>query len=56
LLGAAWAQPLFARTVAGATDVPLGTIARLALYVLKLPRAWRDRQDLALRNRKLARM
>ncbi|GAB1716886.1 MAG: hypothetical protein NTAFB05_19280 [Nitrobacter sp.] len=45
VLAAAWALPLLARTVAGATGVPLGAIALLALYALMLRRAWRDRQD-----------
>jgi hypothetical protein len=45
VLAAAWSVPLLARTVAGATGIPLGAIALLALYVLTLHRAWRDGQD-----------
>jgi alpha-1,2-mannosyltransferase len=39
LLAFAWATPLVARSVAGATSVPLGLIAILALYALTLHRA-----------------
>ncbi len=45
VLAAPWVSPLLARTVAGATGIPLGAIALLALYALALRRAWNDRQD-----------
>ena len=39
ILAAAWAVPLISRSVAGATLIPLGLIAMLALYVVTLRRA-----------------
>lgn len=42
LLAAAWAVPLIARGVMGATFVPLGLLTLLALYVMTLRRAATD--------------
>ena len=47
LLAAAWIVPLVARGIAGATGIPLGLLAMLALYVFTLRRAVRDRTGLA---------
>jgi hypothetical protein len=43
LLAAAWIAPLLSRGVAGATDIPLGLMVLLALYVFTLRRAVIDR-------------
>jgi hypothetical protein len=43
LLAAAWVAPLVTRSIAGATGLPLGLIAMLALYALTLKRALGDR-------------
>jgi hypothetical protein len=43
LLAAAWMVPLLSRGVAGATDIPLGLVVLLALYVFTLRRALIDR-------------
>ena len=43
LLAAAWITPLFARGIAGATGIPLGLIAIVALYALTMRHAMRDR-------------
>jgi alpha-1,2-mannosyltransferase len=43
VLAAAWFAPLFARTIAGATGVPLGLIAVAMLYILAMRHAMRDR-------------
>ena len=42
LLAAAWAVPLFARSIAGLTGVPLGLLVMLALYMVTLHRAVND--------------
>lgn len=54
LLAAAWVAPLMARAVAGATGVPLGLLALIALYVLVLRRAASGLGGLTLRTRKFA--
>ncbi len=43
LLAFAWIVPLLSRGVAGATGIPLGLIAMLALYVFTLHRAALER-------------
>jgi hypothetical protein len=42
VLSFCWIAPLFARTIAGATTIPLGLISMLALYGLALHRAMLD--------------
>jgi hypothetical protein len=54
LLAAAWTVPLIARAVAGATTVPLGLIAMLALYAITIRRAVRDLQDMQQKRAPLA--
>ena len=44
LLAAAWIVPLLSRAVAGFTGIPLGLLVLLAIYVLTLQRAVRDRK------------
>ncbi|WP_366145100.1 glycosyltransferase family 87 protein [Bradyrhizobium sp.] len=46
-LAAAWITPLLARWTAGATNVPLGLIAIMALYALVMRHAMRDRTHCA---------
>jgi hypothetical protein len=43
VLAIGWIVPLAARGIAGATGIPLGLIAIIALYVLTLRHAMRDR-------------
>src|SRR6266480_977860 len=43
LLAAAWFMPLLSRAIAGASGIPLGLLALLALYVFIVQRAVRDR-------------
>jgi Glycosyltransferase family 87 len=47
LLVAAWIVPLMSRGIAGATGIPLGLAAMLALYVFTLRRAVWDRASVA---------
>jgi hypothetical protein len=42
LLAAAWCVPLLSRAVAGITDIPLGLVVLLTLYVITLRRAAHD--------------
>jgi hypothetical protein len=42
LLAAAWSVPLLSRAVAGITDIPLGLVVLLTLYVITLRRAAQD--------------
>jgi hypothetical protein len=42
VMGAAWLVPLFSRSIAYATGVPLGLIAMLALYIVTIRRAAHD--------------
>jgi hypothetical protein len=53
-LAAAWIVPLLARTVAGASLIPLGLLVVLALYGITLRRAASDGARLALTSPKLA--
>ncbi|MBX9711977.1 MAG: DUF2029 domain-containing protein [Xanthobacteraceae bacterium] len=39
MLGAAWAVPLFSRSIASVTGIPLGLVVMLALYVVTIRRA-----------------
>ncbi|MBU6458579.1 MAG: DUF2029 domain-containing protein [Bradyrhizobium sp.] len=48
LLAAAWITPLLARGIAGATGVPLGLMAIMALYALGMYRAMRGRAASAI--------
>jgi hypothetical protein len=48
LLAATWIVPLLSRGVAGATGIPLGLMAMLALYGFTLKRALRDRENVRL--------
>lgn len=45
LLAFVWIAPLLTRSIAGATGVPLGLIAMLALYAMTIRRAIRDTQS-----------
>jgi hypothetical protein len=54
LLAAAWTVPLISRGVAGATTVPLGRIAMLALYTITICRAVCDLQDTQQKRAPLA--
>ena len=42
IMAAAWAVPLFSRSIAFATGVPLGLIVMLSLYIVTVYRAMRD--------------
>ena len=55
LLAAAWIVPLLSRGIAGATGIPLGLIAMLALYAFTLHRAAVDRANVAVRPRRASR-
>jgi hypothetical protein len=54
VLAAVWMAPLLARAVAGATGVPLGLMAVLALYALLMQRARTDRAGSTLASRCMA--
>jgi len=54
LLAAAWIVPLLSRGVAGATGIPLGLIAMLALYAFTLKRALRDRESVKISAPRIA--
>jgi glycosyl transferase family 87 len=54
LLAAAWIVPLLSRGVAGATGIPLGLIAMLALYSFTLHRAAADRENATMRSPRIA--
>jgi hypothetical protein len=54
LLAAAWIVPLLSRGIAGATGIPLGLIAMLALYAFTLHRAAVDRESAAVRAPRIA--
>ena len=54
LLAAAWIVPLLSRGIAGATGIPLGLIAMLALYAFTLHRAAVDRESAAMRAPRIA--
>jgi glycosyl transferase family 87 len=54
LLAAAWIVPLVSRGVAGATGIPLGLIAMLALYSITLHRAAADRENATMRGPRIA--
>jgi len=53
-LAAAWIMPLLSRAIAGATGIPLGLIAMLALYGLTLRRAIADRTSVQLAASRIA--
>jgi len=48
VLAAAWITPLLARGIAGATGLPLGLIAIMALYALVTRHAMYDRGTSAI--------
>jgi hypothetical protein len=48
VLAAAWIAPLVARGIAGATGMPLGLVAIVALYALTMRHAMRDRERSAI--------
>ena len=54
LLTAAWIVPLLSRGIAGATGIPLGLIAMLALYSFALHRAAVDRERTTVRTARIA--
>lgn len=54
LLAVFWATPLIARSIAGATHIPLGLFAMLGLYVLIMRRATSDLSTSASRSSPLA--
>jgi len=54
LLTAAWIVPLLSRGIAGATGIPLGLIAMLALYSFTLHRAAVDRERTTVRTARIA--
>jgi hypothetical protein len=54
LLAAAWMVPLISRGLAGATDIPLGLLVMLALYIFTLRRAVRDRASFVLAASRVA--
>jgi hypothetical protein len=54
LLAAAWIVPLAARSVAGATGIPLGLLVLLTLYVFTLRRAVLDRASSTASAHRLA--
>jgi hypothetical protein len=54
LLAAAWIVPLLSRGIAGATGIPLGLIAMLALYSFTLHRAAVDRERTTTRTARIA--
>jgi hypothetical protein len=54
LLASAWIVPLLSRGIAGATGIPLGLIAMLALYAFTLHRAAVDRESAAVRAPRIA--
>jgi len=54
LLTAAWIVPLLSRGIAGATGIPLGLIAMLALYSFTLHRAAVDRERTTARTARIA--
>jgi hypothetical protein len=54
LLAAAWIVPLLSRGIAGATGIPLGLIAMLALYSFTLHRAAADRGNATMRGPRIA--
>src|SRR6201986_2508079 len=54
VLAAAWIVPLVARGIAGATGVPLGLIAIVALYALTTRRAMRDSAPSAIGSPRIA--
>jgi len=54
LLAAAWIVPLLSRGIAGATGIPLGLIAMLALYSFTLHRAAVDRESTSMRTARIA--
>jgi len=54
VLAFAWIVPLLSRGIAGATGIPLGLIAMLALYSLTLHRAIADREGAMLQSPSIA--
>ncbi|MGL5166030.1 MAG: glycosyltransferase family 87 protein [Afipia sp.] len=54
LLAAAWIVPLVSRGIAGATGVPLGLLAMIALYAIVLRRASSDLEGLTARTHEFA--
>jgi len=54
LLAAAWIAPLLSRSIAGATLIPLGLFAELALYAFVLRRAALDRASHAIGAHRVA--
>ena len=54
LLAAAWLVPLLSRGIAGATGIPLGLIAMLALYAFTLRRALHDRDGVTVAAPRIA--
>jgi hypothetical protein len=54
LLAAAWIAPLLARGLAGATGVPLGLFAIMALFALVMRRATGDRAGAAIGPARIA--
>ena len=54
LLAAAWVMPLLSRAIAGVTGIPLGLLALLALYVIIVQRAVRDRLGSVIEVRGIA--
>jgi Glycosyltransferase family 87 len=54
VLAAAWIVPLLSRGIAGATGIPLGLIAMLALYSLTLHRVLADRENAILQTPRIA--
>ena len=54
LLAAAWFMPLLSRAIAGVTGIPLGLLALLALYVIIVQRAVRDRLGSVIEVRGIA--
>jgi len=54
ILAAAWIVPLLSRGIAGATGIPLGLIAMIALYSLTLHRALTDRENAILSSPRIA--
>jgi hypothetical protein len=54
VLAAAWIAPLATRGIAGATGVPLGLIAIVALYALTMRHAMRDRAQSAISSQGIA--
>ena len=54
LLAAAWFMPLMSRAIAGVTGIPLGLLALLALYVIIVQRAVRDRLGSVIEVRGIA--